>query len=64
MARGNGWDKKFTGDEEERRKKWVVSRPEVTLSGVEWVIVDEADVLFGALLETHIETFLTYMERP
>ena len=47
MARGNGWDKKFTEDEEERRKKWVVDRPEVTLSEVEWVIVDEADVLFG-----------------
>jgi ATP-dependent RNA helicase MRH4 len=48
IARGNGWDKKFTEDEEARRKKWVVGRPEVTLSDVEWVIVDEADVLFGA----------------
>jgi len=48
MARGNGWNKEFNEDEEARRKKWVVGRPEVTLSEVEWVIVDEADVLFGA----------------
>ena len=48
MARGNGWDKEFTEGEEVRQKKWSVGRPEVTLSEVEWVIVDEADVLFGA----------------
>jgi ATP-dependent RNA helicase MRH4, mitochondrial len=48
MARGSGWDKEFAEDEEARRKKWVVGRPEVALSEVEWVIVDEADVLFGA----------------
>lgn len=48
MARGSGWDKESTEDEEARQKKWVVGRPEVTLSEIEWVIVDEADVLFGA----------------
>jgi ATP-dependent RNA helicase MRH4, mitochondrial len=48
MARGNGWDKEFAEGEETRRKKWRVGRPEITLSEIEWVIVDEADVLFGA----------------
>jgi ATP-dependent RNA helicase MRH4 len=48
MARGNGWDKEFGEGEEARRRKWVVGRPEVSLSDVEWVVVDEADVLFGA----------------
>ncbi|KAI0298761.1 P-loop containing nucleoside triphosphate hydrolase protein [Multifurca ochricompacta] len=46
MARGNGWNKEFTEGEEARRKKWVIGRPEVRLSDVEWVVVDEADVLF------------------
>ncbi|KAI9451456.1 P-loop containing nucleoside triphosphate hydrolase protein [Lactarius psammicola] len=46
MARGNGWDKEFAEGEEARRRKWVVGRPEVNLSDVEWVVVDEADVLF------------------
>ena len=48
MVRGNGWDKEFGEGEEARRRKWVVGRPEVSLSDVEWVVVDEADVLFGA----------------
>ncbi|KAI9437273.1 P-loop containing nucleoside triphosphate hydrolase protein [Lactarius indigo] len=46
MARGNGWNKEFAEGEEARRRKWVVGRPEVSLSDVEWVVVDEADVLF------------------
>ncbi|KAH9165693.1 P-loop containing nucleoside triphosphate hydrolase protein [Lactarius sanguifluus] len=46
MVRGNGWNKEFAEGEEERRRKWVVDRPEVSLSDVEWVVVDEADVLF------------------
>ncbi|KAH9021671.1 P-loop containing nucleoside triphosphate hydrolase protein [Lactarius deliciosus] len=46
MVRGNGWNKEFAEGEEERRRKWVVGRPEVSLSDVEWVVVDEADVLF------------------
>jgi ATP-dependent RNA helicase MRH4 len=48
MARGNGWDKEFAEGEEARQRKWVVGRPEFGLSDVEWVVVDEADVLFGA----------------
>ena len=65
MARGNGWDKQFTKDEEARRKDWVVGRPEVTLSEVEWVIIDEADVLFGARSSKPIywTPFLTYTKQ-
>jgi ATP-dependent RNA helicase MRH4 len=54
MARGNGWDKEFGEGEEPRRRKWVVGQPEVSLSDVEWVVVDEADVLFGAHTFPHI----------
>ena len=53
MARGNGWDKEFNEGEDARRRKWVVGRPEVSLSDVEWVVVDEADVLFGAHTFSH-----------
>jgi ATP-dependent RNA helicase MRH4 len=53
MARGNGWDKEFGEGEEARRRNWVVGRPEISLSDVEWVVVDEADVLFGAHICSH-----------
>jgi ATP-dependent RNA helicase MRH4, mitochondrial len=43
MARGVGWNKDLAESNGAKRKK-----PEVSLSDVEWVIVDEADVLFGA----------------
>ncbi|KAH9958070.1 P-loop containing nucleoside triphosphate hydrolase protein [Russula dissimulans] len=46
MARGSGWDKELAGNEEARRKKWIVGRPEINLSEIEWVVVDEADILF------------------
>ena len=62
MVRGRGWDRK-EGEEEENEEeggrtlrrgrdkmvgfgKWR-SKPEMGLANVEWVIVDEADVLFG-----------------
>src|SRR6266404_5766065 len=65
MARGNGWDKEFAEGEEDRRRKWVVDRPEVDLCDVEWVVVDEADVLFGTRAPTHhsLDRFLT-QSRP
>ena len=53
MVKGHGWnwDKAKANedfDEEgRRRRKFVVGEPEVSLHRVEWVIVDEADVLFG-----------------
>lgn len=65
MVRGRGWDHErreihiedtFGTDEQGRKlrpKKFTVGPPEISLENVEWVIVDEADVLFGIL-------FLTY----
>ena len=49
MTRGSGWDKEFIEGKGTRRKNRLVGRHEVGLSDVEWVIVDEADILFGAL---------------
>ena len=64
MARGNGWDKEFAEGEEARRRKWVVRRPEVSLSDVEWVVVDEADVLFGAYAHTIFRSVTHILNRP
>jgi ATP-dependent RNA helicase MRH4 len=47
MTRGGRWDKNSTVNKERRQNKWSVGRPEVNFSGIEWVVVDEADVLFG-----------------
>ena len=57
MVRGNGWDKEFGEGEEARRRKWVVGRPEIGLADVEWVVVDEADVLFGAHICSYLGRF-------
>ncbi|KAI0059885.1 P-loop containing nucleoside triphosphate hydrolase protein [Artomyces pyxidatus] len=48
LVRGNGWDRQFEEDEEERAKSWVVGRPQMGLADVEWVVIDEADILFDA----------------
>jgi ATP-dependent RNA helicase MRH4 len=34
-------------------REWVVGMSKVSLSDVEWVVVDDADVLFGALTYDH-----------
>lgn len=58
MVRGHGWNWDKAKSNEEiadfdaegrkiRSRKFVVGEPEVGLHRVEWVIVDEADVLFG-----------------
>ena len=59
MVRGRGWDHErreinvedtWGTDEQGRKvrpKKWIVGQPEISLENVEWVIIDEADVLFG-----------------
>jgi len=47
MVHGRGWEKEPVGSEKVRqRKKRYMGRRDVRLSEVEWVIVDEADVLF------------------
>ncbi|KAF8269927.1 hypothetical protein EI94DRAFT_1785038 [Lactarius quietus] len=43
MVHGNGWDKDLR---EACQRKWVVGRSEISLADVEWVVVDESDVLF------------------
>ena len=66
MVRGRGWDRRELPNEDEhdseaanklrrgRDKMFGVgqwkSKPEMGLANVEWVIVDEADVLFGEFL--------------
>ena len=47
MVRGGRWDKESVKNVEKRQKRLPVDRPEVNLSEIEWVVVDEADVLFG-----------------
>ena len=65
MTRENGRDRGFGEGEEIRRRKWVVGLPEVSLSDVEWVVVDGVNVFsvrihtdtpsFGALLIYRID---------
>lgn len=55
MVRGWGWDRKGKIEEQwddarkERARTWIPGRPEAGLASIEWVVVDEADVLFGQL---------------
>jgi ATP-dependent RNA helicase MRH4, mitochondrial len=51
MVRGGRWDKEFL---KKRQKKLPAGRPEVNLSEIEWVVVDEADVLFGMSASVYI----------
>jgi ATP-dependent RNA helicase MRH4 len=60
MVRGGRWDKVSIKSEEKRQKKLHADRPEVSLSEIEWVVVDEADVLFGAPASTFISLFLIF----
>ncbi|EIN06616.1 P-loop containing nucleoside triphosphate hydrolase protein [Punctularia strigosozonata HHB-11173 SS5] len=53
MAKGHGWDRgldvRRAGDpKREVPPGWVVRRPEMGLENVEWVVIDEADVLFDS----------------
>ena len=51
MVRGRGWDRQEgedgSDDTEVGRWRRVPGKPEMGLANVEWVVVDEADVLFG-----------------
>jgi ATP-dependent RNA helicase MRH4, mitochondrial len=63
MVRGHGWNwDKAVEDYDELgqrlRRKFVVGEPEVGLHRVEWVIVDEADVLFGMSFTTFRRVFV------
>ena len=76
MVRGRGWDRKDDADLEEDDVKTKLRRgrdkmvgfgkwknpPELGLANVEWVIVDEADVLFGPF--EHIFPFNLILTDP
>ncbi|KAJ7593598.1 P-loop containing nucleoside triphosphate hydrolase protein [Mycena floridula] len=50
MVRGRGWDRKLRCGRDVGKMpgpgKWTTGKPEMGLGNVEWVVVDEADVLF------------------
>ncbi|KAI8983171.1 P-loop containing nucleoside triphosphate hydrolase protein [Trametes punicea] len=51
LARGRGWDydaeaEDSRGAEQRPRRKFTIGEPEMSLAYIEWVVVDEADVLF------------------
>ncbi|EDR11829.1 uncharacterized protein LACBIDRAFT_313663 [Laccaria bicolor S238N-H82] len=71
MVRGRGWDRKEEENEEEGERtlrrgrdkmvgfgKWR-NKPEMGLANVEWVIVDEADVLFDPDFQETTRTLLS-----
>lgn len=74
MERGRGWDweerekqreilageTEGAGDADGKIKKRVfwTANPELGLAGIEWVVVDEADVLFGMLYFTLTNLFI------
>ena len=66
MAWGSGWDKEFAKGKEDRQQKWVVGQPQVDLCNVEWVVVNEADILFSMHAPTHhsLEHFLMHGADP
>ena len=57
MVRGGRWDKESVKSKEKRQKKLPAGRPEVNFSEIEWVVVDEADVLWYAWLSLYILHF-------
>ena len=63
MVRGGRWDKESVKSQGKQRKKLPSGRPEVNLSGIEWVIVDEADVLFGTPASVSIFHPFLYLHR-
>lgn len=74
MVRGHGWNwdnvirasAARNDDEKQKRKPFVVGEPEVGLQRVEWVIVDEADILFGksSSLLLVLTVTLTHVQTP
>ena len=56
LIKGRGWDREQPQIEDTwdknapKPRKFTVGKPEMGLERIEWVVVDEADVLFGACL--------------
>jgi ATP-dependent RNA helicase MRH4, mitochondrial len=55
MVRGWGWNMEdkiedhWDDARKDRARKWIPGPPEAALANVEWVVIDEADILFGTL---------------
>jgi ATP-dependent RNA helicase MRH4 len=47
MLFGRGWDRDEKDQYDAAGKRWPRAKPEMGLANIEWVVVDEADVLFG-----------------
>jgi ATP-dependent RNA helicase MRH4 len=62
MVRGGRWDKESIKSKG-KRQKLPAGRPEVNLSEIEWVVVDEADVLFGMSTSVFICLPFLYLHR-
>ncbi|KAI0659183.1 P-loop containing nucleoside triphosphate hydrolase protein [Cubamyces menziesii] len=45
LARGRGWDYEQEGGDSKPRRKFTVGEPQMSFADIEWVVVDEADVL-------------------
>ena len=56
LVKGRGWDREQPQIEDTwdknapKPRKFTIGKPEMGLERIEWVVVDEADVLFGACL--------------
>lgn len=69
MVRGWGWNREEKIEDQwddarkDRARNWVPGPPEVGLSKVEWVVIDEADILFGALYFSSFTPSMTNLQR-
>lgn len=62
MVHGGRWDKQSV--KSGGKKRLPAGQPEVNLSEIEWVVVDEADVLFGELASLSLYSyFFLYLRR-
>lgn len=60
MVRGWGWNRadriedRWDDAAKERARNWIPGPPEAELGKVEWVVIDEADILFGRFLKIQL----------
>ena len=71
LVKGRGWDREQPQIEDTwdktvpKPRKFTVGKPEMGLERIEWVVVDEADVLFGTcLLSGDVLNSLYHFSRP
>ena len=60
MVHGRGWNRQEVEDEIEdvkvNRRRGQTGKPEMGLANIEWIVVDEADILFGEYLHFLVQT--------